>query len=251
MTAAAVWDSFRTHARLERFRMQFNRKGISEQVADSIKKKIHEGEYKEGDKIPGEREMGIELSVSRNTVREAYKILEAYGYLTVKHGTGVFVASPEHQIQKMTESFFVSTDHMNDFFAVRKILEEWTVKWAIDNSNESQVAELEGIIKEATDILEGSQDYDRLAELDHSFHMTLARHSQNIVLIRIMTFLIDLLSESRKKSMQIPGRASRSVQEHIKVLEAIKQKDTQLAQQYMKEHIESVEQSITENALDK
>lgn len=49
--------------------------------------------------------MGMELSVSRNTVREAYKILEAYGYLTAKHGTGVFVASPEQQIQKMTEAF--------------------------------------------------------------------------------------------------------------------------------------------------
>lgn len=228
--------------------MQLNRKGISEQVADSIKKKIQDGEFKVGDKIPGEREMGIELSVSRNTVREAYKILEAYGYITAKHGTGVFVATPEHQIQKMTEAFFVSSDQINDFFSVRKILEEWTVKWSIENSNEEQFRELEHILEEANEILRaGEVNYERLAELDHKFHLTLANNSNNIVLIRIMNFLIDLLSESRTKSIQIPGRALQSVQEHAKILEAMKQNNINLAQKYMKEHIESVEHSIKEN----
>ncbi|HWO76170.1 MAG TPA: FadR/GntR family transcriptional regulator [Bacillus sp. (in: firmicutes)] len=227
--------------------MEFNRKGISEQVADSIKKKIQEGVYKVGEKIPGEREMGIELSVSRNTVREAYKILEAYGYITAKHGTGVFVASPEHQIQKMTEAFFVSTDQIKDFFSVRKILEEWTVKWSIENSDAEQFKELERIIKEANEVVNGTINYERLAQLDHEFHITLANNSKNVVLIRIMNYLIDLLSESRRTAIQIPGRALQSVKEHTKILEAMKQKDVALAQKYMIEHLDSVERSITEN----
>lgn len=224
--------------------MQHNRKGISEQVADSIKKRIQIGEYTVGDKIPGEKEMGIELSVSRNTVREAYKILEAYGYLTVKHGIGVFIASPEHLIQKMTEAFFVTSHQIKDFFAVRKILEEWTVKWAIENSNDDQFNTLEQIVNEANEILTGEIDYNLLAELDHKFHMTLANYSKNGVLIRIMNFLIDLLSESRNKSIQIPGRVNQSVQEHSKILQAIKQKNIKIAQQLMKDHLDSVERSL-------
>ncbi|KON88995.1 hypothetical protein AF332_20850 [Sporosarcina globispora] len=231
--------------------MDINRKGISEQVADSIKKKIQNGEYKAGEKIPGEREMGIELSVSRNTVREAYKILEAYGYLTAKHGTGVFVASPEQQIQKMTEAFFVSSDQFKDFFSVRKILEEWTVKWSIENSNQDLIQQLDQILKEANEIVTGDQNFDRLAELDHKFHMTLADHSNNVVLVRIMHFLIDLLSESRTKSINIPGRALKSVQEHERILEAIKQNNIELAQERMIDHIESVECSISQNTLSK
>ncbi|MDQ1002544.1 GntR family transcriptional repressor for pyruvate dehydrogenase complex [Neobacillus niacini] len=229
--------------------MEFNRKGISEQVADSIKKKIQSGEYKAGERIPGEREMGIELSVSRNTVREAYKILEAYGFLQVKHGTGVFVASPEHQIQKMTEAFFGSTEKIKDFFSVRKILEDWTVKWATENMNIDQFTELEQIVNEANEIVKGKIDYKRLGELDHRFHFTMAKNSNNEVLSAIMNYLIDLLSESRNQSIQIPGRALQSVQEHTKILQAIKQKDLELAQQCMKEHLESVERSITENAV--
>jgi GntR family transcriptional regulator, transcriptional repressor for pyruvate dehydrogenase complex len=229
--------------------VEFNRKGISEQVADSIKKKIQSGEYKPGERIPGEREMGIELSVSRNTVREAYKILEAYGFLQVKHGTGVFVASPEHQIQKMTEAFFGSNEKIKDFFSVRKILEDWTVKWAIENMTDDQFTELEEVVDEANLILKGDIDYKRLSELDHKFHSTIAKNSNNAVLSAIMNYLIDLLSESRNKSMQIPGRALQSVQEHTQILQAIKQKNSELAQQCMKEHLESVERSITANAV--
>ena len=64
-----------------------------------------------------------------------------------------------------------------------------------------------------------------------------------------MNYLIDLLSESRNKTIQIPGRALQSVQEHTKILQAIKQKNPDLAQHCMKEHLESVERSITENAI--
>lgn len=230
--------------------MQFNRKGVSEQVADSIKRKIQDGEYKVGEKIPGERDMAIELSVSRNTVREAYKILEAYGYLTIKHGTGVFIASPEQQIQKMTASFFVSSDQTKDFFAVRRILEEWTVKWSIENSTTEQFNELDKIIAEAKEVSEATPcNFERLAALDHQFHLTLTNNSKNVVLIRIMDFLIDLLSEARIKTAQIPGRAIQSVEEHYKIVEAMKKKDIPLAQRYMKEHLESVEHSITDGKL--
>lgn len=231
--------------------MEFSRKGISEQVADSIKKKIQAGEYQVGERIPGEREMGIELSVSRNTVREAYKILEAYGYLQVKHGTGVFVASPEHQIQKVTEALFVSTEQIKDFFSVRRILEDWTVKWAIEHSSDDQIAELEQIVHEANEIVKETIDYKRLAALDHKFHITIANNSKNTVLTGIMNYLIDLLSESRNKTMQIPGRAFQSVQEHAEIIKAMKQRNSELAQQCMKEHLESVERSITENTVAK
>lgn len=227
--------------------MIVNRKGVTEQVSDVIKQKIQDGIYREGDKILGEREMAETIGVSRNTVREAYKILEAYGYLTVKHGTGVFVSSPEHQIQKMTESFFVSSDQVKDFFSVRKILEEFTVKGSIENFDSTQIAELEKILIEAKEITENEVDFEQLAELDHKFHLALANSSKNVVLIRIMNFLIDLLSESRMKTIQIPGRAIRSIQEHIQIVEAIKKKDIVLAQTYMRKHLESVELSITED----
>lgn len=227
---------------------EYEKKGISQSVADHIKALILEKKYKENEKLPGEREMALNLKVSRNTVREAYKILEAYGYVIIKHGTGIFVASEEQQIKKMTSFFFVTDDQIMDLFAIRKILENSAVAWAIKNSTEEQIDELTRIVEEAQSIaIHDNNDYAELARLDHSFHMTLAKMSHNTVLIHIMNNLIDLLEESRMQGIKIPGRPVKSVSEHVDIVKAIKEKDIFLAQQFMSKHLESVEKSIVKN----
>ncbi|MBD1380600.1 FadR/GntR family transcriptional regulator [Metabacillus arenae] len=227
-------------------KLSFDRKGISEQVADHIKQVIQDGKYKVGEKIPGEREMAAELEVSRNTVREAYKILEAYGYVIARHGTGVFVASEEEQIRKMTGSFFVTSDQVKDLFAVRKILEDSTVEWAILNSSEQEIEELSRIVFQAKNAANAAVvDFQQLSELDHKFHLVLAKMAQNSVLNRIMHNLIDLLGKSRMQSIQIPGRAIQSIEEHEEIVKAIKTKNISDAKKHMTHHLESVEESIT------
>ncbi|WP_026699504.1 FadR/GntR family transcriptional regulator [Salibacterium aidingense] len=226
---------------------EFERKGISERAADYIKQFIVEGKYKVNQKLPGEREMAANLKVSRNTVREAYKILEAYGYITIKHGTGIFVASEEYQISKMASFFFVSTDQLKDLFAIRKILENSAVEWAIEHASPSQVNELAGIVEEAKGETKNKNDHHNLAELDQKFHLALAHLSGNTVLIHVMHNLIDLLQESRLQSMKIPSRPVKSVDEHVKIVGAVQARKVDQAQHYMAEHLESVERSITES----
>ncbi|RSL33522.1 FadR family transcriptional regulator [Salibacterium salarium] len=227
------------------------KKGISERAADYIKQYILEGKYNVNQKLPGEREMAENLKVSRNTVREAYKILEAYGYITIKHGTGIFVASEEHQISKMASFFFVSTDQVEDLFAIRKILENSAVAWAIEYSTDQQLHELADIVEEAKWITKKENDYQKLAVLDHKFHLTLANMSGNTVLIHVMHNLIDLLKESRIQSIKIPSRPVKSVDEHADIIHAIKERDVSKAQYYMAEHLESVQRSITESFNEK
>ncbi|MFX3624978.1 MAG: FadR/GntR family transcriptional regulator [Ectobacillus sp.] len=231
--------------------LTFDRKGISEQVADYIKKMIREGKYAVGEKIPGERDMALTLQVSRNTVREAYKILEAYGYLVARHGTGVFVASEDEQIRKMAEAFFVTTDQIKDLFAVRKILETNSMEWVIQHASAEQIEELVEIVARAKELSEEADSSEQLSELDHRFHLLLATMSENSVLIRIMHNLIDLLAQARTQSIQIPGRAAQSIEEHENIVAAIQARDAALAKQYMSEHLESVERSIMRNLEEK
>ncbi|MFC7395563.1 FadR/GntR family transcriptional regulator [Scopulibacillus cellulosilyticus] len=221
------------------------RKGVSEKVAEHIKKQIHENKYQAGQKIPGEREMAVNLNVSRNTVREAYKMLEAFGYLTIKHGTGVFVATEEQRINKMISSFFISTDQLKDFFAIRRVLENSAIEWGSQYLTDDQIKKLTEIVEEAAEEIKKDHiDCTKLSRLDHNFHLTLANMSQNSVLIRIMHSLIDLMESSRSQSMQIPGRAIKSVGEHKNILNALKDRDIPLAQKNMSIHLDSVENSI-------
>ncbi|MBS8263695.1 FadR family transcriptional regulator [Mesobacillus boroniphilus] len=208
---------------------------------------IQDGRFKVNEKLPSEREMAVKLKVSRNTVREAYKILEAYGYLTIKHGTGIFVASEEQQIKKMTSFFFVKTDQIKDLFAIRRILEVNAVAWAIENASLEQMEKLTAIVEKAKVAAKIDNNSEELARLDHEFHVTLANMSQNTVLIHIMQNLIDLLEESRMQVIQIPDRPIKSVSEHLDIVNAIKKKDVSLAQDCMSKHLDSVENSVLQN----
>lgn len=66
-------------------------KSVVEQIVDSIVNAIIEGELKPGDKIPTETELCNSMNVGRNSVREAIKILVAYGVLIIKRAEGTFV----------------------------------------------------------------------------------------------------------------------------------------------------------------
>ncbi|WAA09009.1 FadR/GntR family transcriptional regulator [Fervidibacillus albus] len=219
------------------------RKGVSEKVADNIKELIQQGKYTEGQKIPGEREMAQKLNVSRNTVREAYKILEACGFVTIKHGNGVYVASEEEQIRKMTSAFFTSTDQIKDLFAVRKVLENSSVEWAIKYGKKEEIEKLVQIVEQSK---KSTNDYQKLSDLDLEFHLSLANMSRNSVLIRIMHHLIDLLEGSRLQSINIPGRPVQSIKEHEMIVEAIKRGNVVDAQNCMSFHLDSVKKSIME-----
>jgi len=227
------------------------KKGISEKVADYLKEQIQIGEFSEGEKIFGEREMATYLDVSRNTVREAYKILEAYGYLKTEHGRGVFIASEAEQIKKMTESFFVPKSKIEDLYAVRKVLEESMVEWAIKNGTKDQFDRLDSIVISAKKVISSDSNLFNLAEYDLQFHLCIAEMSKNMVANKIMNHLIDLLAEARSQSIQIPNRAKQSVLEHEVIVNAMKKGDIVEAKEAINNHLESVERSINRNFVNR
>lgn len=230
---------------MEQIKKKFqNQKGISEKVADYIKEQIQNGKFQVDERISGERDMAIELGVSRNTVREAYKILEAYGYLIARHGSGFFIASEAEQIRKMSDGFILSNSQINDLYAVRRLLEEKIVELATINRTDDQIKRLEHIVLESMQIASKDSDPVELAEYDSKFHLFLAEMSGNKIMNRIMHNLIDLLAKARTQSILIPNRAKRSVMEHEKILEAIKNGNEFIAKALMKKHLDSVENSM-------
>ena len=180
-----------------------NKKGISERVAEHIKEQIRDGVYSVGKRLPGEREMALQLEVSRNTIREAYKILEAYGYLKAVHGSGMFITSESEQIRKLTESFFISSNQIIDLFDVRKVLEKAVVEWAVKNSNQKHIQKLDTIIQQSEKIIADNKNILKLGEYDLQFHLYLAEMSGNVVAYRSMNHLIDLLTQATLFKFQI------------------------------------------------
>ncbi|MEW9673826.1 FadR/GntR family transcriptional regulator [Ammoniphilus sp. 3BR4] len=226
--------------------LKIDRKSVSGTVMDHIKQLIYAEKLLPGEKLPSEREMAGQINVSRNTIREAYKMLEAEGYLVIKHGNGVFVADQESQIRKLTSSLFIKEDQVQELLSIRKVLEVESAKWAAEKGNPQDYRRLDNLIHDMRTLIK-EKDYEELKALDQEFHLHIAQMSGNKILLRIMFNLVDLINEMQNETLQIPGRAKQSLHEHIKILKAIQEKDSQNAGQAMYEHLTSIEQSLLSN----
>ncbi|MGP4041116.1 FadR/GntR family transcriptional regulator [Gracilibacillus sp. D59] len=231
--------------------INFQKTTISRKVVDYIRNLIINEELTQGEKLPSEREMSEILNVSRNTVREAYQILASLGYVQIKHGQGVFVSSDTESIQQWAASFFNKNDQLIELFAIRKLLETQSVKWAVNNIQNDNINELNSFIEKDMEYINNKEKYFDISSSDQKFHLLIAKLSGNSVLFRIMYNLIDLMKEVRVEALQIPGRMEKSIGEHKEIVKALSEKDVDKAEKKMLEHLNSVEETLVKNISDK
>jgi GntR family transcriptional repressor for pyruvate dehydrogenase complex len=226
------------------------RKTFSKKVVDHIQELILSGQLQPGNKLPPERELAERMNVSRPTIREAFKILSAMGYLTIKHGNGVFVSNQTERIGNMASLLFIQSDTIHELFEVRKTLETESAAWAAKRGTAQFLQQISIRTKEVFDILQEDHFENQeaketfLFESDEEFHLMVAEAAGNEVVLRIMNNLIDLLRESRLHSMKIPGRSVQSLLEHIEIAEALIDGDAELSRKRMFKHLSSVERDL-------
>ncbi|BCJ85601.1 FadR/GntR family transcriptional regulator [Effusibacillus dendaii] len=214
---------------------------FSQKIVSQITDAIVRGELSPGDRLPTERELGNQFGVSRTVVRDAIKLLAGRGILHVRHGVGIFVSESQMAYAEMDGALYNKDNSIKDLFEIRKVLECETVVWAAQRATNAQLNRLQQILNDASANVD---NLTILGERDAQFHVGLAEASCNLVSVRLMLTMLDLLSESRMESLSIEGRPQRSLVDHQQILDAIKQKDGQLAKQRMLAHLTGVEESI-------
>lgn len=114
---------------------------LYKKIADAIIAYIKENGLKNGDKIPSERELAQEFNTSRNSVREALRVLERDHVIEVKRGKGAFITSEETET-----SFYMKLWQVNyiELLEVKAILEFHLIKSLCGNLTEAQIKSLEG-----------------------------------------------------------------------------------------------------------
>ncbi|MFD1706213.1 FadR/GntR family transcriptional regulator [Siminovitchia sediminis] len=232
------------------FNANFSKTSVADKVAEHVKELIVEGKIAPEEKLPSEREMSEKLNISRNTVREAYKILATLGYVEIKHGLGVFVSSKNKTIDQWAASFFLKNDQVLELFDIRMLLEKQSVKWAAELATETQIQTLQEHVQHSFTLFQSTgikESAPLLAKADQEFHLMLAEFSGNSVLYRIMRNLMELFHEVHKETIEIPGRLFKSIQEHEKIVDSIIRKDIEEAGSKMLHHLESVREDIIAN----
>lgn len=216
---------------------------LSQVVADQISDLIMSGELNEGDRLPSERELAEEMGVSRTVVREAIKLLRAAGLLRVRVGIGSFVTLPSRNILEEPLSRFSTPERRKiaELIQLREAIEPPITALAAQNATSEDIAKLEQAIEEMGANLTNPQEY---IVADNVFHNTLAEATQNSLFQLIVHSIVDLLQESRRLAVSSPGAAERSSYHHRQILEAVKAKDVEGAQEAMIAHMSQIKGDI-------
>ena len=216
---------------------------IYEEIVRQIRTLISEGKLKSGDKLPPEREFAERFKVSRASVREALRALESTRLIEIRLGEGTFVReiSVESLIEPLALVILTQREAVGELFEARRLLEPAIAALAARRSTKEEIHEMERILEEQA--LEVAAGRTGLIQ-DAAFHAAIANSAHNRAITRIVHVLIDLLTQSREESLQIPGRPTRSHQDHRRILEAIRRRDAASAQRAMLSHLVAVERII-------
>lgn len=220
-------------------------RALSEKIIAQISDALVAGELKPGDRLPPERELAEQFGVSRTVIRDAVKTLAGRGILHVKHGAGIFVTTSEEnaigRLGALSDILPLQGVSLRDLFEIRKVLEAEGAEWAARRRNDYHLKRLRGILEDA---YRNSENIEVLSERDAQFHVAIAEASQNLVLVRVMLTLLDLLAQSRRESLSIPGRAKLSLKDYERIVEEIEAQRHEGARETMLEHLTSVESAV-------
>lgn len=186
------------------------------------------GEFKPGDILPSERELAEEMQVSRIPVREAMKSLEYLGVVKQIRGKGVLVQTADLSNILKVVGPLVTT------ITPQILLNLFDFRLAIEPYGAAQAAKLatEEEIKTLQEILEAN-----VRGNSFEFHLRLMQASHNEVIATVSLFLSELQRQSRHLTLWNKERREDAYCEHKKVFEAIKNHDSELAFQIMKNHL--------------
>lgn len=234
---------------------------LSEYVAEKIKGMVISGTFISGQKIPNEMEMVELLNVSRGTIREAIKILVSQNVLEIQRGKGTFVtAMPGLNTDPFGMAFIPSDQLQVEILEIRSILEPSVGMLAASRANPKDILLLEDAAYSMQPLLDrwAATDSDDIlasvADTDMRFHTTLYKCCHNALLERMLPCLNRGLLESfSDEKFRTYYKKFYKSNTHVQIYEAVKNQDTELAEELCRRHIKvplalarGIEKDITE-----
>lgn len=207
-------------------------------VTDRLRQFIVQSELRSGDRLPSEAELLKQLRVSRPVLREAISRLAAVGLLSVRHGSGTFVARREWlaSCAKLAGSaMMIEPRELLQFVEFRRVLEIYAARRAAEVATPEQVDTLDHTLEEALDTAQ--QGSGRAMQADFRFHCLLIEIGGN----RLMRSLFELLHEfilvGMQRTQPVTMLDPESAAIHRAILKAIKNRSPKSAENAVVAHM--------------
>ncbi len=218
------------------------RESVAEMVVRRVLDMVKAGVLKAGDALPPERDLALSLNVSRPSVREAMRGLAVLGVVKTRQGGGAYISDlgPDSLLGPI--QFYLSLEQMNirELYDARSLIESDVARRAAINISDADLARLEAMLAEQRETI---GDPIAFRQSDFAFHEVIWIGSGNAFLKRIGESLNVIGLEFRKRASEKPGMLEQSLQDHRRLLDALKARDAEAAAQAAEVHMQNVYQS--------
>ena len=209
---------------------------VPEAALQAIRKLIKQQGFGPGDALPSQRDLALQLGVSRASLREALSSLSALGVVSVQPGKGVFVQAPPAGDMGGVAWPFTAQASPLDIFQLRYALEGFAAGLAAMTLTTEELDGLEDNVQAMRRELKAG-DFEAAARLDFAFHQRILLASGNQAMVSILSASAEVFLESQKLPFIRPERAMETWQEHRKILRALARRSSPAAQKAMQEHV--------------
>ncbi|GAA1881350.1 FadR/GntR family transcriptional regulator [Asanoa iriomotensis] len=212
---------------------------VSHVIVDQIKLLLRQGRLRPGDRLPSERELCERFGVSRVTVREALRVLEANGLVDIRVGArgGAFVTSPTSQQigEGLADLLNLSPLTAADVTEARQVFELGIIPLLVDRATDEDIAALREMVKVHQAALDRGE-YDMSMSADFHARVAACTHNPAIEML-VQSFHGPLLMSLSEAKVAAPLMGHRGAQEHAAFIDAIAARDADKATAIMSKHL--------------
>ncbi len=224
---------------------------ISDAIAASLERRILEGSLKSGDRLPPERELAVELGVSRPSLREAIQKLASKGMVQSRQGGGTFVtdalgASFSDPWQDMMGKHPNLREDMLEF---RRMLEGQAAGWAAERATEADMQRLTqtfSVLQEAF----VDDDAQQRSDADIAFHQAIGDAAHNVLIGHLSGALLNLMHDNIRLNLgelkSVPAANRLLIGQHEAIFNAIRDGKPQAARSAAETHIDFVRETLAQ-----
>lgn len=218
--------------------MKIQHQRLYEQVISYIQENIEKNIFKIGDKLPTERSLAEELNVSRGTLRDAFRVLESKNIIETRPGGGRVLLKPIDPLISVGEDILVELKNskMLDLIEARELLEVGMCTLVCTRITDEEIQEIE-------DLLQRQKEENDFSSSSY-FHLALAAACENHVLENFIKLNMQLIKEVRDQNFTNKNYQKHAFEEHLELLNAIKERDIQKSEQAVRRHFKNMRQRL-------
>lgn len=206
-------------------------------MVTKIRGLISDGGLKVGDSLPTEKELCERFDAGRNTVREAMRILKAYGVVSVRPKVGATLI--DDRMERALDLFSfntlaISRRTFTDIQGFRKLIEVGTVDTLLDNVAASDIAEL----REINAHLRSAQSISEASEQDFRFHLRLVSILENRAVRDVYRIMKPVIIRIMERAKELKDFNEDTFEQHSGIVDALEAKDRIHYQYALVSHLE-------------